>query len=156
MKNEDVVSKNSVHVRVRDFLAPPALLEPTTLRLQKLRLCSGNSAFTWATLAVPGISSPAGMDDTSPWNMVVSRARKLTSETPCSGGKNGTPSSRPAGGVPFSSEQPRHATVRGGVVRAKRKTKEKADYRMVVCFSLAPPVGLEPTTLRLTAACSAD
>ena len=37
-------------------LAPPALLERATLRLQKLRLCSGNSAFTWATLAVPGIS----------------------------------------------------------------------------------------------------
>ena len=137
-------------------MAPPALLERATLHRTKLRLRGGSPPFIRATLAVPGISSPAGVDDTSPWNMVVSRARKLTSETPCSGGKNGTPSSRPAGGVPFSSEQPRHTTVRGGVVRAKRKTKEKADYRMVVCFSLAPPVGLEPTTLRLTAACSAD
>ena len=130
--------------------------ERATLRQTKLRRYGRSSEHTQPTLAVPGISPPTGVDDTSPWNMVVSRARKLTSETPCSGGKNGTPSSRPAGGVPFSSEQPRHTTVRGGVVRAKRKTKEKADYRMVVCFSLAPPVGLEPTTLRLTAACSAD
>ena len=97
------------------------------IQVHKIRnsLRGGSPPFIRATLAVPGISPPTGVDDTSPWNMVVSRARKLTSETPCSGGKNGTPSSRPAGGVPFSSEQPRHATVRGGVVRAKRTKRKK-------------------------------
>jgi hypothetical protein len=58
------------HTSVYGFMAPPALLEATTLLLG-----------TW--------SSPALAD--------------LAPETPCSGGKNGTPSSRTAGGVPFFS-----------------------------------------------------
>ena len=56
----------------------------------------------------------------------------------------------------FSVNSRRSLRTRVVGLSQEKQTKEKADYRMVVCFSLAPPVGLEPTTLRLTAACSAD
>ena len=54
--------------------------------------------------------------------------------------------------VPFSDDQ----------TKAKRRNyaKEKALKQRINVISepvyLAPPVGLEPTTLRLTAACSTD
>gem|GEM_PF-3476763 len=39
----------------------------------------------------------------------------------------------------------------GGCFSCRRKTEQSG-----LCSGMAPPVGLEPTTLRLTAACSTD
>ena len=50
-----------------------------------------------------------------------------------------------------------HAAVNRRIILFERSKKEKARQDTVVsCLALAPPVGLEPTTLRLTAACSTD
>ena len=38
----------------------------------------------------------------------------------------------------------------------EKRIKRKQSTKMELCFFLAPPVGLEPTTTRLTAACSTD
>ena len=46
---------------------------------------------------------------------------------------------------------PKHRDV--GLRSARKTKKESATLRVTLSF-LAPPVGLEPTTLRLTAACS--
>ena len=138
---EKISAKKSVSNGYAFCLNHSEQLEPTTLRQQKLRLWGGNSAFTWATLAVPGISSPAGGNPDrcdliaslppppAALRLFAYRLRPL--------------SRRAYGDYPVA--------LVGNQQEAKRK-----HHPFGWCFFLAPPVGLEPTTLRLTAACSAD
>ena len=115
--------------------------ERATLRQTKLRMYGRSSEHTQPTLAVPGISSPAGGNPDrcdliaslhpppAALRLFAYRLRPL--------------SRRAYGDYPAASA--------GDQQESKRK-----HHPFGWCFSLAPPVGLEPTTLRLTAACSAD
>ena len=49
----------------------------------------------------------------------------------------------------------RRISLHSNTTRRKANITEKSTCDCK-CFFLAPPVGLEPTTLRLTAACSTD
>ena len=126
-----------------------------TLRLQKLRTCGGNSPCIQSTLAVPGISLPGEatlLVGTSVFFIGTIRPRKM--RVPAVRSRRLYLPQAAAARSPVNSRGMRLCAVEW--FEPRERTKEKADYRMVVCFSLAPPVGLEPTTLRLTAACSAD
>ena len=115
--------------------------ERATLRRIKLRLLCEIPPCIQPTLAVPGISLPGGGNPDrcdliaslhpppAALRLFAYRLRSL--------------SRRAYGDYPVASA--------GDQQEAKRKHHPNG-----WCFFLAPPVGLEPTTLRLTAACSAD
>ena len=156
MKSEEVISKNSAHLRVRNSLAPPCLARTGDTAVVKLRLCGGDFPFTSATLAVPGISSPGARNDTSRWHQRIFHRDYRPRKTRVPAVRSRCLLLPPAAAARSPVNSRRSLRTRAVGLSQEKQTKEKADYRMVVCFSLAPPVGLEPTTLRLTAACSAD
>ena len=146
-------------VRVQNcctIMAPPACLEPMTLRQLKLRTCGRSSEHIQPTLAVPGISLPGGIGDTSRWHQRIFHRDYRPRKTRVPAVRSRCLLLPPAAAARSPVNSRRSLRTRAVGLSQEKQTKEKADYRMVVCFSLAPPVGLEPTTLRLTAACSAD
>ena len=50
----------------------------------------------------------------------------------------------------------RRISLHSNTTRRKANITEKKHLRLQVLLFMAPPVGLEPTTLRLTAACSTN
>ena len=111
-------------------------------------MCGGNQTYVQSTLAVPGISSPGGVDDTSRWHQRIFHRDYRPRKTRVPAVRSRCLLLPPAAAARSPVNSRRSLRTRAVGLSQVKQTKEKADYRMVVCFSLAPPVGLEPTTLR--------
>ena len=124
------------------IMAPPALLERATLRLQNCASADKADSFPNRLLRWAEFRCLASVDDTSRWHQRIFHRDYRPRKTRVPAVRSRCLLLPPAAAArsPVNSRRSLRTRVVG--LSQEKQMKEKADYRMVVCFSLAPPVGL--------------